>query len=87
MCGLSLNVGPIQTPHKALHWFKKYTGSLHIMVLIRKSCSCPCLVAQSCLTLCDPMDCSPLGSSVHGIFLARILEWVAMSSFREEELE
>jgi len=37
------------------------------------------LVPQSCPTLCDPMDCSPLGSSVHGIFQARILEWVAIS--------
>ena len=36
------------------------------------------LVAQSCLTLCDPMDCGPPGSSVHGIFQARILEWVAI---------
>ena len=34
------------------------------------------LVAQSCPILCDPMDCSPLGSSVHGILQARILEWV-----------
>ena len=34
------------------------------------------LVAQSCLTLCDPMDCSPPGSSVHGILQARTLEWV-----------
>ena len=42
-----------------------------------------CVHAQSCLTLCDPMDCSPPGSSVHGIFLARILEWVAMSSSKE----
>ena len=33
---------------------------------------------QSCLTLCDPMDCSLPGSSVHGIFQARILEWVAL---------
>ena len=32
-------------------------------------------VAQSCLTLSDPMDCSPQGSSVHGIFQARVLEW------------
>ena len=38
-------------------------------------------VTQSCLTLCDPMDCSLPGSSVHGIFLARIMEWVAISSF------
>ena len=32
-----------------------------------------------CLTLCDPMDCSLPGSSVHGIFQARILEWAAIS--------
>ena len=38
---------------------------------------------QSCLTLCDPMDCSPPGSSVHGILQARILKWVAMPSFRD----
>ena len=37
-------------------------------------------VAQSCLTLCDPMYCSPPGFSVHGILQARILEWVAMPS-------
>ena len=37
-----------------------------------------CVCAQSCLTLCNPMDCSLLGSSVHGIFQARILEWVAI---------
>ena len=35
-------------------------------------------VAQSCPTLCDPMDCSLPGSSVHGIFKARVLEWVTM---------
>ena len=38
------------------------------------------LVTQSCLTLCDPMDCSPPGSSVHGILQARISEWVAIPS-------
>ena len=38
------------------------------------------LVAQSCLTLCDPMDYSPLGSSVLGISQAGILEWVVMPS-------
>ena len=39
-------------------------------------------VAESCLTLSDPMDCGPLGSSVHGIFQARVLEWgvIAFSS-------
>ena len=39
-------------------------------------------VAQSCPTLCDPMNCSLLGSSIHGIFQARVLEWVAISFSR-----
>ena len=41
-----------------------------------------CMYAQSYLTLCDPMDCSPPGSSVHGIFQASTLEWVAISYSR-----
>ena len=41
-----------------------------------------CLVAESCLTLCDPMDCNLPGSSVHGILQAGILEWVATSFSR-----
>ena len=46
---------------------------------------CVCVLAkslQSCPTLCDPMDCSLSGSSVHGIFQGRILEWVVMLSSR-----
>jgi len=39
-------------------------------------------VTQLCPTLCDSMDCSLLGSSVHGIFQARLLEWVAISFSR-----
>ena len=39
-------------------------------------------VTESCPTLCDPMDCSPPGSSIRGIFQARILEWVAISFSR-----
>ena len=43
-------------------------------------------VAQSCPTLRDPMDCSPPGSSIHGIFQARVLEWVAIAfSGRDSE--
>ena len=38
------------------------------------------LVFQSCLTLCDPLDCGPPGFSVHGILQARILEWIALPS-------
>ena len=41
-------------------------------------------VAQLCLTLCDPMDCSLPGSSVHGIFQARVLEWGAIA-FSDED--
>ena len=40
-------------------------------------------VAQSCLTPCDPTDCSLPGSSVHGIFQARVLEWVAIAFSKE----
>ena len=40
---------------------------------------CVCSVVQSRLTLCDSMECSPSGSSVHGICQPRILEWVAIS--------
>ena len=38
-------------------------------------------VAQLCPTLCDPVDCSPPGSSIHGIFQARVLEWGAIAFF------
>ena len=41
-------------------------------------------VAQSCLTLCNPEDCSPPSSSVHGILQTRILEWVAISFSRDQ---
>ena len=41
-----------------------------------------CVCAQSCLILCDSMYCSPSSSSVHGIFQARILEWVVISNSR-----
>ena len=50
-------------------------------------CECVCVCAcvkslQSCLPLCDPMNCNPPGSSLHGILQARILEWIAMPSSR-----
>ena len=51
-------------------WSQQQSG-FHYMLLLFSD-------AQSCLTLCDPMDCSPPGSSVHGILQARILEWVAI---------
>ena len=44
--------------------------------------SCMCAELLSCVQLCDPMDYSLPGSSVHGVFQARILEWVAISYSR-----
>ena len=43
----------------------------------------PVLITQLCATLCDPIDFSPPGSSVHWILQARILEWIAISLFRD----
>ena len=50
--------------------------------LMLNMCVSMCLVTQSCLTLCSPMDWIPPGSSVHGLIQARILQWVAMASSR-----
>ena len=49
----------------------------------RPHCWVLCLVTQSSLTLCDPMDCRPPDSSVHGILQAKTLDWIAMRSSRE----
>ena len=54
-------------------------NQLHIHTRV---CVCVCMCAQSCLTLCSPMDYSTQGSSVRGIFQARILEWFTISSSR-----
>ena len=53
----------------------------HVQILYRYTYICKCMCAKSlqCVTLCDPMDCRPPGSSVHGIFQMRILEWVSIS--------
>ena len=53
-----------------------------VMIIISIIIEFLCSDAQSCPTLCDPMDCSLPDSSVHGISQARILEWVAISSSR-----
>ena len=55
--------------------FKNYSMVLPVQFIFSVWCVCVyVLVAQSCLTLCDPMDCSPSGFSVHGILQARMLE-------------
>ena len=57
-------------------------GQHSFILYIHHSTAYSCLVAKSCPTLRDPMDCSPSGSSVHEILQARILEWVAISFSR-----
>ena len=59
----------------------------HSGLLVLALCKyCCCVVAQLCLTICDPVDCSLPGSSAHGILQARTLEWVAISSSRGSSL-
>ena len=60
---------------KSFHLILNETEGL-LRVLSRGVCV---LVIQSCPTLCNPKNCSPPGSSVHGILQARMLEWVAIS--------
>ena len=60
--------------------FKNFNALLLGNVQLITVCCCCCLVTKLCLTLCNPKECSPPVSSVHGISQARILEWVAVSS-------
>ena len=75
---------PQQIPQLQPHerpWAKTTQQSCLQIPDTHRLCCC-CLVAKLCLTLLRPMDCSPPGSSVHGISQARILEWVAISFSR-----
>ena len=61
--------------------FSVITVAYFLIIGFQRVCACAKSL-QSWPTLCDPMDCSPAGSSVHGILQARILEWIAMSHSR-----
>ena len=74
--GTGQQKGPNSSPQSTL----QKLNDLAYRVLPHPPCSK--FKAQSCLTLCDPKDCSSPGSSVHGILQARILEWVAISFSR-----
>ena len=63
---------------RVLEWVAIAFSSIYIYSPMFSSFSC-CLITKLCPTLCNPMDCSPPGSSVHGISQTRILEWVAIS--------
>ena len=65
--------------NKLLTYLKSIELSFHVFRIYVEE---EVLVIQSCLTLCDPMDYSPLSSSVHGILQARVLEWVAIALSR-----
>ena len=75
---LSLMLSTLPSPIKAVLGGKKYKHYLNCDFNLHKKSE----VAQSCPTFCDPVDCSLPGSSIHGIFQARILEWVAISFSR-----
>ena len=87
--GCPLQYSYLETPMDRGSWWLQFSGSQrarhdraskHAWCIPYLEGSPPCMSAQSCRTLCDPMGCSPPGSSVHGILKARILEWVALSS-------
>ena len=83
-----LSMGQRATVHgvaKSRTWLKLSMHVQHqlriwlILYMFMRVCA---KLLQSCPTFCNPMDCSPPGSSVHGILQARILEWIAMPSSR-----
>ena len=73
---------PFQVPVSGAalwHWVKESPPSALVKYLSRGDLA-SVLVAQLCPTLCHPVDCSPPGSSVHGILQARTLEWAALQA-------
>ena len=86
---------PLQPAEKVKHWSPipssepSETSSLWVRQVIQGSvcvcvcvCVCACAIAQSCMTLHHPIDCSPPVSPIHGTSQARILQWFAISSSR-----
>ena len=61
-------------------WWGKCHNFMCLLVCVSRHNAC--IRAQLCPTLCDPMDCSPLGSSLHGISQLKILRWVTIPFFR-----
>ena len=68
---------------KNVAWFYPQLNIGRYLAVYAHLTFCVCvLVTQSCLTFCDPMDCSSPGSSVHGVLQAKMLEWVALTFSR-----
>ena len=79
----------LKRAHRDTHLLVSITvksGKEILLLDIDVSCLIVLNRAQLSLTLCDPMDCSPPGSSIHGMSQARILEWVAVSCSRGSSL-
>ena len=74
----------LKTVFKVVGWghFKKLLSFLGYLKCTREVFFCYCLVFQSCPALCNSMDCSLPGSSIHGIFQARVLKWAVIYSSR-----
>ena len=91
-CALDLNSGNVGPKPRLLipkprclsvfFWSHKGNGQRQVHIWVKSQNRMMGVCAQSCPTLCSPMDCSLPGSSVHGISQARILEWVATSFSR-----
>ena len=83
---LVYNLPPLTTLCSYRIFLSLYFNNFTMMYFsVGQFCSCPewvSEVTQSCLTLCNPMDCSLPGSPLHGILQARVLEWVAISFSR-----
>ena len=77
-----INLSPACSSKQPTYWlmFRKHIELLRKVGAELVTCGQVCVLS---LTLCDPMDCSPPGTSARGIFQARILEWVAVSYSRE----
>ena len=80
---LERGLSPAAVPSKHCGALQRWSTALHLQLSRSHRTSCCCLVTKLCPTLCDPMDCSPPSSWVHGISQARIMEWVAISLSRE----
>ena len=85
-CGLCVSgllqkcqIGGYQVTHECLYIPECLVPLLGRDLLSKLGAAAAAKSLQSCPTLCDPMDCSLPGSSIHGIFQARVLEWVAIA--------
>ena len=74
--------GPLLISRLTDWGIKTYLSWSHWMLLDNKRCRWVTVVTQLCPTLCNSVDCSSAGSSVHGVFQTRILEWVVIFSSR-----